>query len=179
MPQAFEQEFEKTFPHLRANQGIHLFRLYPEVRPTGLRGKCPVFTMAGQAMFDVAGWIGGSGRANVPPDRLGRFIGVELKETGDYHPSLRIVGADQQASGLQYHQLEAAYVVWRNGGMVGRLDGDAIASAFWDYGVSLAAEEAGKKFARGSRSIPWAMFKLIRDPELQDWFPKEVLLAAR
>jgi hypothetical protein len=163
----FEKEYESHFPTIRTKTGAFLFRMYPPIRGTGMRGTMPVFVIVGRALFDVGGWY------EVDDDGLKRavFIGVELKATKQRHPSLPIIGKDSHGSGLQAHQLEAlaslhrnggiAKVVYNNGGVIGVLDGEQIAKVFYDYGVSLAAERMGKKPAMGSRSIRWDMFRSL------------------
>jgi len=163
----FEKDFEEKFTIIRKCTGAFLFRLYPPTRCVGMNGKMPSFVQCGRALFDVAGWMGERTSIN------GRacFIGIEQKATKQRHPSMAIIGADANGSGLQAHQLESlaalhrdggiARVMWCNGGVVGVLDGDEIARTFFDYGVSLAAQKLGKKPAKGSRSIPWALFRTI------------------
>ena len=75
-----------------------------------------------------------------------------------------LIHPESKGAGLQYHQLETlaavhrdgglAYVLWRNGGMVGRLSGDKIAAAFFEYTVSLKMEDEGQVVKKGVRSIP-------------------------
>lgn len=173
----FESALQDTFSDIRKTRGALLFWLYPPVRPTGLRGKCPVFVMTGQSMFDIGGW------RTVKTDcgDVAQAVGVEVKATGEPKPSLPIVGPEQQASGLQFHQLEALAslhrdggltgVVWNNGGSVGVLRGDAVEERFLTYLASMENEKRGGSIPRGSRSISWNHFNVVPDSgKLRDWF---------
>lgn len=172
----FEKEFEALFPMILKRTGAFLNRLYPPMRMAGLRGTMPCFVQTGRALFDVVGWmpipaefLGDNGL--VGEHKLARVIGIEQKANRDAKSSMRIVGEDGSGSGLQAHQLEAlaavhrsggiARVLWNNGGIVGVLDGDAIAASFYAYGVSVQAEKMRKKPAAGSRSISWKLFRQI------------------
>jgi hypothetical protein len=127
----------------------------------------PIFTQVGRALYDVAGWI----PVEIDGRKVAQAIGIELKSTKQRHPSLPIISADGSGSGVQAHQLEAlasihrdggiARLMWSNGGVIGVMDGDEIAHTFFSYGVSLAAEKAHKTPARGSRSVPWGLFREV------------------
>lgn len=152
---------------IRKKTKAFLFFLHPPMRCVGTRGTMPVFVQTGRALYDVAGWL----PAIIDEQKVARAIGIELKATKQRHPSLRIVGADGSGAGVQAHQLEAlasvhrdggvSCLVWCNGGVVGVLDGSELAKAWYDYGVSLAVEKLGKVPAKGSRSIPWGLFRQV------------------
>lgn len=163
MPNAFEKEIGETFQTYRDAGVCHLFFLHPPMRIAGMYGRVPCYIQSGKAPYDVGGFF---------YDKGGTSIAAELKETKDHEHSLSIVGPEKKGSGLQYHQLEGlvdahsaggiAMVLWSNGGEIGRLDGDAIVLAKLQYDTSLKAEQARKGFAKGSRSIPWGLFKPVK-----------------
>lgn len=167
----FEEQFKTTFKEVRRRHGAYIFQLFPPVRPVKSRGKCPTFVMSGRALFDFAGW-----------SKDGRFIGIELKSNEEYKTALAIVGPNNHASGLAFHQLEAlaavqrdggqAYLLWKNSGRVGRLAGDAVAERFKTYIESLKNEEETGKIIKGTRSIPWGEFTEV-EKDLSDWYVEE------
>ena len=195
MANQFEKEFEEKFPIIQKTTGAFLFRLYPPMRVGAMRGSMPCWVQTGRALFDVGGWW----PLKLPDDApniathpqgnldLGSMvavaIGIALKSNKDAHYSMPIIGDDGTGSGLQAHQLAAlasvhrnggiSRVLWNNGGIVGVLDGDRIASIHFNYGVSVEAEKLRMKPARGSRSIPWSLFRRIKWEE----HPESVLLA--
>lgn len=176
----FEKRVESKFSLIRQRSKAFLFWLFPPTRCVGMRGTCPVHVIVGRALFDIAGWIPTSGdffgeAEAVPPlpsdQRAAITVGIEVKENGDWHTSMRIIAEDGSGSGLQAHQLEAlaavhrdggiARVLWSNGGQIGVLGGEEIAAAWFNYGVSVQAEKMRKEPAKGSRSIPWSLFTVI------------------
>lgn len=169
MPNQFEIEIEDTFTWIRKNRGAFLFRLSPTMRPVGTKGRMPVFVPSGPAPFDIAGWT-----------IKGLFIGIELKDTKDYHPSLVIRGENDEGSGIKYHQLESlaalhrdggdARLLWRNSGLIGILSGTNVNNSFENYVVSERTKEAGRSPAKGSRSISWALFDVLDKDNLREWY---------
>lgn len=147
------------------------------MRAAGRMGKFPCYipTKDGKAPYDVAGYYYDTGMIT---DRRALAIGVELKETTEHENRLPIVGPGKDGNGIQYHQLEGlldlhnaggvALLLYNNGGQIGRLNGEQLAVVKQNYDASLAAEQAKKEVAKGSRSIPWAMFKPIEE---SDWLP--------
>lgn len=187
----FEKELAERIPRIRKACGAFLYRLEPKMRCAGTRGTMPIFILVGRALYDFAGWgpakitgtITFAGQTREVVDLpLAITVGMELKDTKQRHPSMRIVGADGSGGGIQAHQLEAlaavhrdggiARLVWNNGGVVGVLDGDELAHVFHTYGVSLQVEKMGKTPAKGARSIPWSLFRQI------DWndHPESVIV---
>lgn len=164
----FEEDIFETFKTIRQRDGHYLLVLYPPTRMSGVRGKCPMYVRTDTSLFDVAGWTSDSCT----------FIGVELKETNRYSPSLPIIKSTSHGSGLQQHQLEAlasvqrdgghAGVVWRNGGMVGICSGPKIQERFLTYMESRLVEENGQTPKKGARSIPWSMFTTLKG-DLDGW----------
>ena len=148
----FEAEVEATFPAYRAGGFAHLMRMPVPTVPTGTQTKHgPVMRLSGSAPFDVVGYTLDTGK----------MIGAELKESARTKTSLRIVGPGLSGSGVQWHQLEAlyglhyagghAYLLWSNGGLVGRIAGDELAEAYE------RAERAfsGRSEKVGQKSIPF------------------------
>jgi hypothetical protein len=154
----FEKTIYKTFPGYESAGVATLRFLYPSMRCVGVKGRMPVFVPAEKAPYDIGGYRHGDAR----------FIGVELKETRDREHSLPLVGPEQKGNGLQYHQLAAlvqlhteggeAYVLYDNGGEVGRLDGHNLYLAK----LQLDAALKSKNPARGSKSIPWGRFEPVK-----------------
>lgn len=159
----FEKLIDGTFKSYRDTKIASLVFLHAPMRIAGMMRTVPCFIQSGKAPFDVGGFF---------YDKFGTVIGAELKETQDHETSLPIVGPDKKGNGLQYHQLSAlvdvhqagglALVLWSNGGEVGVLTGDAIAVAKLQYDTSMKVEAIGKSFAKGSRSILWGHFKLVK-----------------
>jgi hypothetical protein len=182
----FEKELDQKKAIILKRTGAFIHRLEPPMRCCGTKGTMPVFVQVGGALFDWAGWVPGEmTEVNGYVFKYANCIGIEQKATKQRHPSMRIVGEDGDGSGIKAHQLEAlaslhrsggvARLLWNNGGVIGVLDGDEIAQAFYTYGVSLAAERMRKTPAKGSRSIPWSLFRVI------DWIdhPEQLILAPR
>jgi len=159
----FERDIETTFQPYRDANIAGLIFLHPPMRAAGMMGRVPCFIQSGKAPFDVAG---------IYYDKAGTSIGAELKQTKDHEASLPIVHPKKKGDGLQYHQMSAlvdvhkaggvALVLWNNGGEIGVLTGQDIHLAKVQYDVSMKAEDSGKTPAKGSRSIPWGRFKLVK-----------------
>lgn len=159
----FEKEIGKTFQSYRDARIASMVFLNPPMRVAGMMGKAPCFVQSGKAPFDIGGFF---------YDRFGTVIGAELKQTSTHNHSLSIVGPDKKGDGLQYHQLTAlvdvisagglALVLWNNGGEIGYLPADALRLAKIQYDTSMKAEKAGKELVKGSRSILWGHFKLVK-----------------
>jgi penicillin-binding protein-related factor A (putative recombinase) len=173
----FEKQIGETFQAYRDAKVAHLFFLHPPMRIAGMHGHVPCYVQAGKAPYDVAGFY---------YDRCGTALGVELKETKDRETSIAIVGEGKKGSGLQYHQLQGlvdtyeaggrAMLLWSNGGEIGRLDGDALVLVKLQYDTSVKAEKANKSVAKGSRSIPWGLFSLVKHghKEMPLWIPPKL-----
>lgn len=159
----FEREIGKTFQAYRDARIANMVFLHPPMRAAGQMGKVPCFIQSGKAPFDIGGFF---------YDKAATVIGVELKQTADHEHSLPIVHPEKKGNGLQYHQLSAlvdvheanglAVVLWNNGGEIGYLPGNVIQLAKIQYDASLKAERAGKELTKGSRSILWGHFKLVK-----------------
>jgi hypothetical protein len=112
------------------------------------------------------------------------MLGVELKETGHFHSSMPIIRRDRKGSGLQHHQIEAlaalhrdghiAGLLWNNGGIIGYCAGDVIAASYYEFEVSLKAEEMGKTPKKGARSISWQKFSPIHGDDPADWYLEQI-----
>jgi hypothetical protein len=173
----FEDWIQNGFAEVRKTTGAWLVWINPPVTPIGLKGKMPIFAMTGSALFDLGGWTNGNRAAKA-------FIGVELKETRQHHPSLPIIRRDRKGSGLQHHQIEAlaglhrdghiAGLLWSNGGIVGWCDGEVLAAAYYEFEVSLAAEDMGKAPKKGARSISWQKFSPVMGDKPEDWYMEKV-----
>lgn len=169
----FEKTIGGTFKEYGDRKIANLMFLYPPMRAAGRMGKFPCYipTRNGKAPYDLAGYYYDAGNRATP-------IGVELKETREQENRLPIVGPGKDGNGLQYHQLEGllelhnaggvAFLLYNNGGQVGRLSGEQLAVVKQNYDASLAAEAARKEVAKGARSIAWGMFKPVEET---DWLP--------
>lgn len=166
MANQFEKDIIATFEELK--ERAHLWVVYPPMRAAGLIGKMPGFIPVGKGDYDFAGYyIDGA-----------ISIGVEVKETKDYETRLPVVKPGAKGNGLQYGQLRAlvrlhkaggmALLLWSNGGMIGRFDGQRLAAFSVAYDASLRAEAGGKEVAKGGRSIEWSAFEKVTE---RDWLP--------
>lgn len=180
----FEKDFEAKFLVIRTKTNAFLRPLHAPMRIGGMRGTMPCWIQVGRALFDVAGWKEQT-LFNEHGDKVkvAAYVAIELKENKDVKSTLRIVGDDGSGSGVQAHQLEAlasvhraggiSRILWNNGGIVAVLDGDEIAQAHFSYGVSVQAEKMRKGFAKGTRSIPWALFRRV---DFED-HPEQIIIA--
>lgn len=172
---AFEKQIGETFQAYRDAKIANVYFLYPPMRAVGLHGHMPCYIPVGKAPYDIGGFF---------YDTTATTIGVELKETKDHENRLPIVGPHAKGNGLHYHQLEAlvavhkagglALLLWSNGGEIGSLAGDMLTLVKVQYDASLKAEAAKKEVAKGSRSIQWGSFALVKHG-LNDtplWLPK-------
>jgi hypothetical protein len=156
---AFEKQIGDSFPDYEDSRIAHLFFLYPPMRVAGMIGKMPGYIPVGKADYDVAGHYLRNG---------GIAIGAELKQTKEHESSLPLVAPDHKGNGLQAHQLFAlealvqaggdGYVLWNNSGEIGRLHGAQISR----IAVAFRASLKSKNPARGSRSIPWDDFTVVK-----------------
>lgn len=172
---AFEKQIGETFQSYRDAKTANVYFLFPPMRVAGLHGHMPCYIPVGKAPYDAAGFF---------YDEAGTSLGVELKETKDHENRLPIVGPGKKGDGLHYHQLEAlvaihkaggvSLLLWSNGGEIGRLGGASLSLVKVQYDASLKAEAAKKEVAKGSRSIQWGSFELVKygldDKPL--WLPK-------
>ena len=173
----FENWIQGGFAEVRRSTGAWLVWINPPVTPIGLKGKMPIFAMTGSALFDLGGWTNAE-RAEPA------FIGVELKETRQYHSSLPIIRRDRKGSGLQHHQIEAlaglhrdghiAGLLYSNGGIIGWCGGEVLAAAYYEFEVSIAAEEMGKPPKKGARSIKWSQFSPVVGDQPHSWYTEMV-----
>lgn len=171
----FETYIGKTFQALRDAKQANAFFLHPPMRVAGMHGKVPCYVQAGKAPYDMGGFY---------YDSNATAIGVELKQTKDHEHSIAIVGPGKKGSGLQYHQLEAlvdlhlaggvALLLWSNGGELGLATGELLHLAKIQYDTSLKAENLKQTPAKGSRSILWGHFKLVKYGHLNMplWLPR-------
>ena len=160
----FENEIKYSFSAYEAT-GIAMLRMLPvPTAPAPKKYRNPQLrVLCGNSPFDVGGWTFDGAR----------YIGAELKATAKYKPSLPIVPAGRDGSGIQEHQLKAladlsscgglAFVVWNNGGEVGVIDLRQIVATWAVFLASKHMEEAGKTVLRGSRSIKWGVFQPVKD----------------
>lgn len=163
MANAFEKRIGETLQAYRDARVANIIFIHPPMRPVGMMGHVPCFVQSGKAPFDMAG---------IYYDGTGTGIGVELKESSAHENMLSIVGPDKKGSGIQYHQLAGlvdvhtaggvALLLWDNGGEVGILDGEQLHLTKVQYDASLKAEAGKKTPARGSRSILWGRFDLVK-----------------
>jgi len=173
----FENWIQNGFAAIRRDTGAWLVWINPPVTPIGLKGKMPIFAMTGSALFDLGGWTNGA-RAEKA------FIGVELKETRQFSPSMPIIRRDRKGSGLQHHQLEAlaglhrdghlAGLLWSNGGIVGFCGGETLAAAYYEFETSLVTEDLGKTPQKGTRSISWQKFSPVLGDQPDDWYKEKL-----
>jgi len=163
MANAFEKLIGQTLQAYRDAKIANLIFIHPPMRPVGMMGKVPCFIQSGKSPFDMAG---------IYYDRAGTGIGVELKETAEHDHSMSIVHPEKRGNGIHYHQLSGlvevhkaggvALLLWSNGGEIGALNGEDLHLAKVQYDASLKAEAANKTPARGSRSILWGRFNLVK-----------------
>ena len=171
---AFEKDVSVSMDAYRETKIAFLDFLPPPIRPVvwqkAHKGSAPLFTLVGQAPFDVHGYLSN-----------GIMIGVELKATQKHHDRIKIVSPVTKGSGVQYHQLDAlahlsrhggiAGIVWSNGGEVGVMNGQKIVAALNEYEASM---KGGGK--RGSKSLEWSAFEEPRYHAFggaitYDWLP--------
>jgi hypothetical protein len=160
----FERDIIKTFKSYY-NAGIaDLMVMYPPMKPVALHGSKPCFKQVGRAPYDIIGHYRMSPATH---------IGVELKSTEKRKSIISITPAGVKGSGIDYHQLVGlsdlhraggvALLLWNNAGEVGRLLGPAIDLARIQFDTSLKQKKETGRFARGSRSIPWGHFEIIKE----------------
>lgn len=159
MANQFEKEIEETFQDYMDARLAYVFKLNPPMRIAGMMRKVPCFVQSGKAPYDVAGFFYNASAT---------AIGVELKQTRNREPSIKILGPDQKGGGVQYHQLEglvalhkqggSASLLWNNAGEIGRLDGAELVLVKQDFDVA----RKSKNPAKGAKSIGWERFKAIR-----------------
>lgn len=178
----FEKQIGETFQSYRDARKASLFFLHPPMRIAGMHGRVPCFVQSGKAPYDVAGFY---------YDANATALGVELKETKEHEHSLPIVHPEGKGNGLQYHQLAGlvdlhlsggvAMVLWSNGGEIGFASGETLHLAKVQYDASLAAERAKQTPARGSRSIPWGLFGIVKHGHkaVPLWLPKPPVCKAK
>ena len=175
----FEKVVEKSFTEYLSSGVASLKFLFPKMRMSGYLGKTPAFVQVGKAPYDVDGYF----------IQTGQFIACEIKENGERHNSMHIVGPDKKGTGLQYHQLVAlvhahgshafAALLWNNGGEIGILDGSRLTAAKASIDTAIKAEEAGYPDGKkGAKSIPWGHFSPVKSNAagVPLWLPTQLQL---